>query len=120
MVFVFHLATDSVGRSRDYCGPFISTCKKVLSIIVMSEPNIRKNLLAKRKSLDKAIEGLGQHGLVGTSDENLINLHDALKVCTWQISQCFLLVVFIVININCTFLQGRIRRRRPSTQDSPV
>lgn len=35
---------------------------------------------ARKKSLEKAIEGLGQHGLVGTTDETLMNLHDALKV----------------------------------------
>lgn len=64
----------------DYCGPFISSCKKLLRVIVLSEPKIRKGLFQKRRALDKAIEGLGQHGLVGTSDENLMNLHDALQV----------------------------------------
>ena len=28
----------------------------------------------------KAIEGLGQHGMVGTSDQSLMNLHDGLKM----------------------------------------
>jgi len=37
-------------------------------------------LQQRRRALDKALEGLGQHGLVGTSDETLTNLHDALKV----------------------------------------
>lgn len=64
----------------DYCGPFISSCKKLLRVIVLSEPKIRKSLFQKRRALGKAIEGLGQHGLVGTSDENLMNLHDALQV----------------------------------------
>lgn len=64
----------------DYCGPFISSCKKLLRVIVLSEPKIRKGLAQKRRALDKAIEGLGQHGLVGTSDENLMHLHDALQV----------------------------------------
>ena len=64
----------------DFCGPFISSCKKLLRVIVLSEPKIRKGLFQKRRALDKAIEGLGQHGLVGTSDENLMNLHDALQV----------------------------------------
>ena len=30
--------------------------------------------------MQRAIEGLGQHGMVGTSDERLMNLHDALKL----------------------------------------
>ena len=64
----------------DYCGPFMSSCKKLLRVIVLSDPKIRKGLHQKRRALDKAIEGLGQHGLVGTSDENLMNLHDALQV----------------------------------------
>ena len=27
----------------------------------------------------KVIEGLGQHGMVGSADQSLINLHDGLK-----------------------------------------
>ena len=73
----------------DYCGPFISSCKKLLRVIVLSEPKIRKNLVQKRKALDKAIEGLGQHGLVGTSDENLMNLHDALQVEFHRVVQSY-------------------------------
>ena len=98
----------------DYCGPFISSCKKLLRVIVLSEPKIRKSLNTKRKALDKvpslystgfpvvfllistrssarskAIEGLGQHGLVGTSDENLMNLHDALKVEFHRVVQSY-------------------------------
>ena len=30
--------------------------------------------------LTRSIEGLGQHGMVGTSDQSLINLHDALRI----------------------------------------
>lgn len=44
----------------DYCGPFISSCKKLLRVIVLSEPKIRKNLVQRRKALDKTIEGLGK------------------------------------------------------------
>ena len=41
---------------------------------------MRPILSERKKSLQKAIEGLGQHGMVGTSDEKLMNLHDALKL----------------------------------------
>ena len=34
----------------------------------------------RKKALQRAIEGLGQPGMVGTSDERLMNLHDALKL----------------------------------------
>lgn len=73
----------------DYCGPFMSSCKKLLRVIVLTEPKIRKGLQQKRRALDKAIEGLGQHGLVGTSDENLMNLHDALQVEFQRVVQSY-------------------------------
>lgn len=59
---------------------WIGSTRKLLKVIVLSEPKLRKALQVRRRSLDKAVEGLGQHGLVGTSDETLTNLHDALKV----------------------------------------
>lgn len=59
---------------------WLGSTRKLLKVIVLSEPKLRKALQLRRRSLDKAVEGLGQHGLVGTSDETLTNLHDALKV----------------------------------------
>lgn len=64
----------------EFCGPFVTSCKKILRVIARSEPNLRKNLHRRRKQLEKAIEGMGHHGLVGTSDESLQSLHDALKL----------------------------------------
>ena len=67
MVRNFATQQDSGGRDpsanvwrMDYCGPFISSCKKLLRVIVLSEPKIRKNLVQRRKALDKTIEGLGK------------------------------------------------------------
>lgn len=51
-----------------------------MKVICLSDPKLRKMLANKKRSLDKALEGMGQHGLVGTSDEALMNLHDAMKV----------------------------------------
>ena len=48
--------------------------------LLSNEPRVRRILSERKKSLQKAIEGLGQHGMVGTSDEKLMNLHDALKL----------------------------------------
>lgn len=48
-------------------------------MITLYEPRIKKQMRIKKRSLDKAIDGMGHHGLVGTSDDTLINLHDALK-----------------------------------------
>ncbi|XP_014282094.1 uncharacterized protein [Halyomorpha halys] len=59
---------------------WLGSARKLLKVIVLSEPKLKKALQVKRRSLDKAVEGLGQHGLVGTTDESLTNLHDALKV----------------------------------------
>ena len=64
----------------EFCGPFVTSCKKVLRVISRSEPKIRKSLIQRRKQLERAIEGMGHHGLVGTSDESLQSLHDALKL----------------------------------------
>lgn len=58
---------------------WLGSTRKLLKVIVLSEPKLRKALQVRRRALDKAVEGLGQHGMVGTSDETLTNLHDALK-----------------------------------------
>lgn len=70
-----------IGQMRwEFCGPFISSCKRLLSVLITTEPRVTKILAERKKALQKAIEGLGQHGMVGTSDERLMNLHDALKL----------------------------------------
>lgn len=58
---------------------WLASTRKLLKCIVLSEPKLRKALQVRRRALDKAVEGLGQHGLVGTTDETLSSLHDALK-----------------------------------------
>ena len=63
----------------EMCGPWASTCKRLLSLLLTAEPRVKHLILERRKCLTKAIEGLGQHGLIGTSDESLLHLHDALK-----------------------------------------
>ena len=69
------------GQMRwEFCGPFISSCKRLLNVLLAAEPRARRLLAERKKSLMKAIEGLGQHGMVGTSDEQLMSLHDALKL----------------------------------------
>lgn len=64
----------------EMCGPWVSTCKRLLSVLLSAEPRIKRMVADRRKALTRAIEGLGQHGLVGTSDESLMNLHDALRL----------------------------------------
>ncbi|XP_055929766.1 uncharacterized protein LOC129960380 [Argiope bruennichi] len=60
--------------------PFILSCKKLIKVIVVSEPRLKKQMIGRKRALEKAVEGMGQHGLVGTSDKTLMNLHEALKV----------------------------------------
>jgi hypothetical protein len=50
---------------------FVGSCKKLLKVILLSDSKVRKSVYQKKKMLDKTIEGLGHHGLVGTSDESL-------------------------------------------------
>eukprot|EP00095_Tigriopus_kingsejongensis_P012102 snap_masked-scaffold747_size103044-processed-gene-0.11 protein:Tk12102 transcript:snap_masked-scaffold747_size103044-processed-gene-0.11-mRNA-1 annotation:"hypothetical protein L798_12370" len=71
----------AAGQMRwEFCGPFISSCKRLLQVLLSAEPRLKRLVSERKKALMKAIEGLGQHGLVGTSDEQLMNLHKALKL----------------------------------------
>lgn len=63
----------------EMCGPWVSTCKKLLAVLLTAEPKMKRVVAERRKALTRAIEGLGQHGLVGTSDESLLSLHNALR-----------------------------------------
>ena len=68
------------GQMRwEFCGPFISSCKRLLTVLTSAEPRARRVLYERKKALMKAIEGLGQHGLVGSSEGGLLYLHVALK-----------------------------------------
>ena len=49
----------------EMCGPWVSTCKRLLRVLLASEPRMKRVVGERRKALTKAIEGLGQHGLVG-------------------------------------------------------
>ncbi len=72
--------SSSQGR-LEMCGPWVSTCKRLLSVLLAAEPRIRRVVAERRKAVSRAIEGLGQHGLVGTSDQSsaLVSLHEALR-----------------------------------------
>lgn len=71
----------AVGQMRwEFCGPFISSCKRLLRVLMTAEPRLKRLVVERKRALMKAIEGLGQHGMVGTSDEQLMNLHNALKL----------------------------------------
>ncbi|XP_013781314.1 uncharacterized protein LOC106465625 [Limulus polyphemus] len=72
--------SSSIPVELDVSHPYVSSCKKLLKVIVLSEPHTKKQLHGRKRALDKAIAGLGQHGMVGTSDDTLMNLHDALKM----------------------------------------
>ena len=70
-----------IGQMRwEFCGPFISSCKRLLGVLLSAEPRLKRLVCERKRALIKAIEGLGQHGMVGTSDEQLMNLHNALKL----------------------------------------
>ncbi|XP_076373021.1 uncharacterized protein LOC143257880 [Tachypleus tridentatus] len=61
-------------------GYHLHSCKKLLKIIVRLDPHIKKQLYSRRRALNRAIEGLGNHGVVETSNNALMGLFDALKV----------------------------------------
>ncbi|RWS03371.1 uncharacterized protein B4U79_12865 [Dinothrombium tinctorium] len=69
-----------VHETFDNNHPAIIASKNLLKVIALSEPDLKKQLYARKKAIDRAIAGMGHHGLVGTSDDTLMNLHDALKI----------------------------------------
>ncbi|XP_015924662.1 uncharacterized protein [Parasteatoda tepidariorum] len=71
---------DLIDFTVDAPNPIILSCKKLIKMIVLSEPRLKKQMIGRKRALEKAVEGIGQHGLVGTSDKILMNLHEALKV----------------------------------------
>lgn len=52
----------------------------MFQVIVLSEPRMKKVISTRKRALEKSIKGLGQHGMVGTSENTLMNLHEALKL----------------------------------------
>ena len=69
-----------MGQMRwEFCGPFISSCKRLLSVLLSAEPRVRRILTERKKSLQKAIEGLGQHG----GWRGLVLLHCTAAVQGW-------------------------------------
>ena len=64
----------------ELCGPFINTCKRLLSVLLTAEPRLRRIVADRKRLLTKVIEGLGQHGMVGSADQSLMNLHDGLRI----------------------------------------
>ena len=48
-----------IGQMRwDFCGTFISSCKRLLSVLLSAEPKVRKILSERKKVLQKALEGV--------------------------------------------------------------
>lgn len=72
-----------------WLGPpqMITSCKKLLKMILQADPRARQQLRGRKQALDRALEGLGQHGLVtaaGGSAETageapLLHLGEALR-----------------------------------------
>jgi len=72
-------AAGATGR-LELCGPWVSTCRRLLISLATAEPHLRRRVAERRRALSRAIEGLGQHGVVGTSEgEALVGLAEALR-----------------------------------------
>lgn len=56
------------------------SCRNILRVVTWIEPGIRRNLRLKKRDLDKCLRHLGRHGLVESSEDGLMNIHDALKI----------------------------------------
>ena len=47
----------------EMCGPWVSTCKRLLNVLLTAEPRMKRVVAERRKALTKAIEGNLQHNL---------------------------------------------------------
>ena len=56
------------------------SCRNILRVVTWIEPGIRRYVRQKKRDLDKCLRHLGRHGLVESSEDGLMNLHDALKI----------------------------------------
>ncbi|KAK3094616.1 hypothetical protein FSP39_004077 [Pinctada imbricata] len=80
MVACFAKLSQPGNRMEKNCNKYYPSCRNILRIILLVEPNVRSIIKEKKKALDKCLKHLGQHGLVDTSGGSLMNLHDALKL----------------------------------------
>ncbi|CAB4067273.1 unnamed protein product [Lepeophtheirus salmonis] len=117
----------ATGERWAFCGPFISSCKRLLNILLQAEPKLKRVVLDRKRALMKAIESLGQHGMVGTSDEKLMNLHDALKLEFQKVQKTYgealtkletmsLVGSHPVVNKSNGTISGRLSRAPPIAQ----
>lgn len=58
----------------------ILSAKRILKVIMLFDKRIRKQIDLKKRKVDRVIRGLGQHGLVGSNHDTLIDLHDAIRI----------------------------------------
>lgn len=58
----------------------ILSAKRILKVIMLFDNRIRKQIDLKKRQVDRALRGLGHHGLVGTSNDTLIELNDAVRI----------------------------------------
>ncbi|XP_013389364.1 uncharacterized protein LOC106158066 [Lingula anatina] len=54
--------------------------RNIISVIVQIDSKMHKKLKKQMETLQNTLESIGQHGLVDTSDNKLMHLHDALKI----------------------------------------
>ncbi|XP_071090684.1 uncharacterized protein [Haliotis cracherodii] len=59
---------------------FLPSFRTVLRIIISVQPDFRRQMFLKKKSIDQCLLRLGHHGMVDSSGGRLMSLHDALKV----------------------------------------
>lgn len=71
----------------------ILSTKRILKVIMLFDNRIRKQLDLKKRKVDRALRGLGHHGLVGTSNDTLIDLHEAVRMELERVGNQYKLVL---------------------------
>lgn len=82
-------------------------------MILIADPSLRKQLLIKKALLDRAVEGMGHHGLVGTSNDALMNLHEALKLEFERVIQQYKSAILKIDELSLT---GNLKDNGPVTR----
>ncbi|XP_077501898.1 uncharacterized protein LOC144112935 [Amblyomma americanum] len=89
LVRLFALQHDADREGAPWLGPppMVASCKKLLKAVLKADPRARQQLRSRKQALDRALEGLGQHGLVtpaggsaaSAGEAPLLHLGEALR-----------------------------------------
>ncbi|XP_076439683.1 uncharacterized protein LOC143279514 isoform X2 [Babylonia areolata] len=62
------------------CNLHVPCCRSILRVVMDAEPNFRRTVAQRKRTLDKCLQRMGKHGLVVVDGgKPLVSLHEALR-----------------------------------------